>query len=395
MRCSKCGVENREAARFCDGCGSALQPQCVSCGALNRIGAKFCDGCGAALTGSASQVAATNSSGVRFSADIAAADVTEGERKPVTALFADIKGSMELMEDLDSEEARAIVDPALRLMIDAVHRYGGGYIVQSTGDGIFALFGAFALCIMGYPDRAVERSRQALALAGELSHPFSLAIALGQFAKLRNLRRDAEASFELAEQSLHVSTERGFKYWAAASKNERGWASIQLGRVDEGIAELQQVIAGAGGVELGMPQLLAALSNGYREANRVADGLSSVAQGLAISEKTGERWFDAELHRLRGELLLKEGAQAGSNAEVAAQTCFGQALEIAQRQRAKWWELRATKSLARLLAKRGRRDEARTMLADIYKWFTEGFDTPDLRDAKALLEEFGNSRSLS
>ena len=120
MHCSKCGVENRQAARFCDGCGSALQPQCVSCGALNRIGAKFCDGCGTALTGSASPAAATDSSGVRFSADIAAADVTEGERKTITALFADIKASMELMEDLDREEARAIVDSALKLMMNAV-----------------------------------------------------------------------------------------------------------------------------------------------------------------------------------------------------------------------------------------------------------------------------------
>ena len=116
MHCSKCGVENRQAARFCDGCG-------------------------APLTGSVRPAPTTSDSSVRFDADIAAADVTDGERKMVTALFADIKGSMDLMEELDPEEARAIVDPALKLMIDAVHRYGG-YIVQSTGDGIFALFGA-------------------------------------------------------------------------------------------------------------------------------------------------------------------------------------------------------------------------------------------------------------
>ena len=153
MHCSKCGVENRQAARFCDGCGSALQSQCVSCGALNRVGAKFCDGCGAALIGSASPAAATNGGGVRFRADIAAADVTDGERKMVTALFADIKGSMELMEDLDPEEARTIVDPALKLMIDAVHHYDG-YIVQSTGDGIFALFGA-PVAHEDHPQRAL------------------------------------------------------------------------------------------------------------------------------------------------------------------------------------------------------------------------------------------------
>src|SRR5947209_19221854 len=96
MRCSKCGVENRQAARFCDGCGSALQPQCVSCGALNRAGAKFCDGCGEPLTVSVRPAAATNS-GFPFNADLSAPNVIDGERKTVTALFADIKGSMELM----------------------------------------------------------------------------------------------------------------------------------------------------------------------------------------------------------------------------------------------------------------------------------------------------------
>jgi class 3 adenylate cyclase len=113
----------------------------MSCGAVNRLGAKFCDGCGASLIGSAPPPASTSTVGVRFRTDVAAPDELDGERKTVTALFADIKGSMDLMEDLDPEEARAIVDPALKLMIEAVHRYDG-YIAQSTGDGIFALFGA-------------------------------------------------------------------------------------------------------------------------------------------------------------------------------------------------------------------------------------------------------------
>ena len=153
MRCSKCGVESRPEARFCDGCGSALQPQCAACGALNRSGARFCDGCGAPLTASVAAVATANRSGVRLSADVSAPDLVDGERKTVTALFADIKGSMELMEDLDPEEGRAIVDPALELMIEAVHRYGG-YIVQSTGDGVFALFGA-PLAHEDHPQRAL------------------------------------------------------------------------------------------------------------------------------------------------------------------------------------------------------------------------------------------------
>jgi class 3 adenylate cyclase/tetratricopeptide (TPR) repeat protein len=169
VRCSKCGVENRQTARFCDGCGSALEPQCVSCGALNRIGAKFCDDCGAAIGASAPRVpSSAQPSPLQLSDSIPATEVIDGERKTVTALFADIKGSMELMEDLDPEEARAIVDPALKLMMDAVHRYGG-FVVQSTGDGIFALFGA-PIAHEDHPQRALysaHRMQEAMRHYGE------------------------------------------------------------------------------------------------------------------------------------------------------------------------------------------------------------------------------------
>src|SRR5262249_802745 len=140
MRCAKCDTDNRDTAKFCDKCGAQLSPQCLSCGAENRLNATFCDSCGASL-GSAPAGAPKKSTGPKIRIADTASENIEGERKTVTALFADIKGSMELMEDLDPEEARAIVDPALKLMIEAVHRYDG-YVVQSTGDGIFALFGA-------------------------------------------------------------------------------------------------------------------------------------------------------------------------------------------------------------------------------------------------------------
>ncbi len=156
MRCSKCGADNRDTAKFCDECGAQLPPRCPSCGGLNRPNARFCDSCGAALVESRAQPAAEQArgaDGVRVSPESAAPQGLEGERKTVTALFADIKGSMELMEELDPEEARAIVDPALKLMIDAAHRYGG-YIVQSTGDGIFALFGA-PIAREDHPQRAL------------------------------------------------------------------------------------------------------------------------------------------------------------------------------------------------------------------------------------------------
>ena len=133
MRCAKCGAENREGAKFCNDCAAPLATHCPACAAVNKPGARFCDECGAALSASPRRTAAEPQppQAVNFASEDSGARVPEGERKMVTALFADIKGSMELMEDLDPEEARAIVDPALKLMIDAVHRYDG-YIVQST-----------------------------------------------------------------------------------------------------------------------------------------------------------------------------------------------------------------------------------------------------------------------
>jgi class 3 adenylate cyclase len=148
MRCAKCGSDNRDGRKFCAKCGAALARQCSRCGASNETGEDFCGDCGAALVDRAtspadgSLQAGSTTPGIRVTPEQADASTTiDGERKTVTALFADLKGSTALMEELDPEEARAIIDPALRIMIDAVKRYDG-YVVQSTGDGIFALFGA-------------------------------------------------------------------------------------------------------------------------------------------------------------------------------------------------------------------------------------------------------------
>src|SRR5262252_1035359 len=158
MRCSKCGTESTSGRKFCPECGSPLSKRCAKCGAQNSPTAKFCEDCGAPLqTPAVGSTKTSNDAPIRV-ADPSNPENLEGERKTVTALFADIKGSMELMEDLDPEETRAIVDPALRLMIDAVHRYDG-YIVQSTGDGIFALFGAPA-AHEDHPQRALYAARR-------------------------------------------------------------------------------------------------------------------------------------------------------------------------------------------------------------------------------------------
>jgi class 3 adenylate cyclase/tetratricopeptide (TPR) repeat protein len=157
MRCSKCGTNNPSTNNFCAKCGNALARHCAKCGAENPPSSEYCGQCGTSLTRSAGASAAPSSparlAGVLVTPESASAEALEGERKLVTALFADIKGSTEMMEDLDPEHARNIIDPALKLMIDGVHRYDG-YVVQSTGDGIFALFGA-PMAHEDHPQRAL------------------------------------------------------------------------------------------------------------------------------------------------------------------------------------------------------------------------------------------------
>jgi predicted ATPase len=166
---------------------------------------------------------------------------------------------------------------------------------------------------------------------------------------------------------------------------ELGAAMAQQGRHEEGIGKIREGLAAARatGTELGRPQLLCMLAEACMETDRLGDGLSALTEALAAADEYEDRAFEAEANRLKGDLLL----QQNNSTAAEAQSCFERAIAIARKQSAKSFELRATMSLARLLNTQGRRDEARTMLADIYGWFTEGFDTADLKDAKALLEE--------
>src|SRR5713101_2054446 len=154
MRCSKCGTDNPEGLRFCNECAAPFGRRCSKCGFENAPAAKFCGECAAPLPTGRFDPSQASAQAVRITAEADSQTIVDGERKTVTALFADIKGSTELMEDLDPEEARAIIDPALKLMIDAAHLYDG-YVVQSTGDGIFALFGA-PVAHEDHPQRALH-----------------------------------------------------------------------------------------------------------------------------------------------------------------------------------------------------------------------------------------------
>jgi len=248
-------------------------------------------------------------------------------------------------------------------------------------------FGAWALWYLGYPDQALRRIHEALTLAQELSHPFSLAFALAFAAWLHQLRREGQAAQEWAAAAIALSTDQGFPFWVAWGTILRGSPLAEQGQRAEGIAQMRQGIAAwrATGAELQRPYYLALLAEAYGKAGQAEEGLSVLAEALTAVHKTGERQHEAELHRLKGELLLALSAEKHAEAE----TCLHQALDIARHQQAKSLELRAATSLSRLWQHQGKRQEARQLLAEVYGWFTEGFDTADLLEAKVLLEALG------
>jgi tetratricopeptide (TPR) repeat protein len=195
---------------------------------------------------------------------------------------------------------------------------------------------------------------------------------------------------ELAEEGCRITTELGFQRQLALLLFSCGAALVLQGKAEEGVHQIREALAlqDALGVKLGRAYGLGLLADGCGRIGQVEEGLGLIAEALDIANQTGEHSSDADLHRLRGELLLKRDTEGTeSKSQEQAEACFRQAIEMARQQSAKLYEVRATTSLARLLALQGKRDEARTMLAEIYHWFTEGFDTPDLKDAKALLDE--------
>ena len=202
-------------------------------------------------------------------------------------------------------------------------------------------------------------------------------------------RGEAAAASNFADAMFHLAHDQGFRGFLDMAIAQRGVVLIASGHAEEGISQLREGLDHSeGGFEVMRTFFLAYLAEGYGLVGRVDEGFAALEQAMALVESTGVCVYEAELNRIKGELTLKR-PEAGSNSKTKeeAETLFRRAIEVARRQSAKSWELRATMSLARLLDKQGRRDEARAMLADIYGWFTEGFDTADLKDANALLDE--------
>ena len=188
---------------------------------------------------------------------------------------------------------------------------------------------------------------------------------------------------ERADELIAIATEQGFPYWRAMGTIFRGWVKVKNGDVTEGMSLLRSGSSAfrATGAEMFVPHHIALLAVACEIAGQVEEALTLLDDALQIVERTGERWFAAELNRHKGQLLLRQGHSE------AAEELYRKALSIAEEQEAKLWELRAAVSLARLRRDQGRRAEARDLLAPVYGWFTEGFDTPDLKEAKALLDE--------
>jgi adenylate cyclase len=246
---------------------------------------------------------------------------------------------------------------------------------------------AAILLLLGHPVEAAKMADEGLRRARESNHMFSLNYALVIRAQLCRLRREPDAARKWSDQAIALSEKYGFPWWLQFGRRVHGWALTELGQVETGMAELTSAI---GASELhgfeNQQTDRAQLAYCYAGISRTGEALSLLDDVLAQIERTGEKMHQAEILRLKGEvLLMHDDAKSAAKAEA----CFRAALDVARAQEAKWWELRTSVSLARLLGKIDRREEARATLADIYNWFTEGFDTVDLKEAKALLQELG------
>ena len=276
-------------------------------------------------------------------------------------------------------------------LYDAQQHHALAFRYLSLDLGVHCLnYTAEALWLLGYPEQALQRSREALSLAQALSHPFSLAMVLSWAARLHQYRREGQAVQDRTEAALALSTEQGFPFWLAWGTMLRGWTLADQGQGEAGVSQIREGLAAwqTTGTEIYRPYFLALLAEVQGKAGQTEEGLRVVNEALAIVERTEERFYEAELYRLKGELLLHDERRMQNDERQTqeAETCFQQALAVARQQQAKSWELRAATSLARLWQSRGKTTEAHDLLTPVYEWFTEGFDTADLKDAKALLD---------
>ena len=275
-------------------------------------------------------------------------------------------------------QAMHFYDPQQHRSIAFVYGEEPGVRCQSRG--------ILPLLLLGYPDQALQEIQQALALSSKQEHPYSVALCLYYAVRLHQFRREIQATYEQAEKLIVFCTEQGFAHYLAQGMILRGWAVAAQGQPGEGIAQMFEGLSAyqATRGQTGRPHLLALLAAAHQTMSQTEQALRLIAEALALIDHTAESWWAAEIHRLKGELLLQEDTR---HTMLDAERCFLQALDIARRQQAKALELRVTMSLSRLWQQSGKHAEARQQLGEIYGWFTEGFATADLQEARELLED--------
>ena len=285
------------------------------------------------------------------------------------------------------EAALAHVEQGARLYDPSQHSPDRSATFRAGQDpGVWCgVYVAWTLQLLGHPARAAARMRETLALARSLGHPFSVVYACHFAASFHLYRREREAVQELEDEALAYSTEHEFRLFPMMGAIHRGWLLSEPARAEEALAGMREGLAAlrAIGIEFRRPAFLALVAEVCEKAHQPGEGLAAVAEALAAAEHTGQRYWDAELHRLKGMLTRPSDAES----------CFLEAIRIAQRQRAKSLELRAATGLSRLWANTGKVSEAHALLSAIYDGFTEGFDTADLSDARSLLEQLGRRAS--
>ncbi len=300
----------------------------------------------------------------------------------LVAAHAALGGTLSIMGDARSslkhlDQAIAMIDPEQEraLAID----YGLSPLVHCLDASTMDLW------VLGYPDQAIQRSRKACATARELRHKQSLVHALYFTAQLHVLRWEPLATFEYAQDCLTLSTEQGFSTWAGLATILSNWALFRQEQTEVGVTQMRQSMTSVleQGHGLGRVMYLSLLAGAYHAMGEGYEGLRLLTEAQEYMEKSGERFYESELHRLKGELVLQQSSDNAAEAE----TCFHQAISIAQPQSAKSLELRAATSLAKLWQNQGKRQDAYDLLAPVYHWFQEGHDTANLIDAKRLLDE--------
>jgi predicted ATPase len=312
--------------------------------------------------------------------------------------------------------AREQFEKGIALYDPQQHRFMASLYGDDPGITCFAL-SALTLWFLGYPAQALRNSQKALALAQDLALPYNLALALDLATWVHFYRGETQAAQACLEALSPLVSEQGFQFFAAENLILQGWVLAEQGQGTEGLMQMRPGLTAyrATGAEMSRPSQLVLLAKAYEKIGQVEEGLGALAEAFAVVNKTGECCLEAELYRLKGELVLQSKVQSprskvqksakstvqcstlpnpstqhptpSTQTEAEAEACFLQALAIARQQHARSLELRVVTSLSRLWQRQGRRREAHGLLSKIYAWFTEGFDTKDLQEAKTLLTE--------